>query len=285
MLYILLTNAILLFSRSVISDSLQPHEMQHSRLSCISLSPGVCWNSCPRVSHAIQSYPLSPPSALALNHHQHQDLFQWVNSLHQVVKELELQPQYESFQRKFRVDFLQDWLVWSPCCPRDSQESSPTPQFESISSLVLSLLMSQVLKHYPGFAWLFSRSVVSDSLQPRELQHIRLPVLYCLLGFAQTHVHYARGVIQPSHTLLPHSSLTIRTFVGKVIAVLFNMLSRFVIAFLTRSKWLLISWLHSLSTVTLEPKKIKSVTFYFSASVCHETMGPDAMIVFLNVEF
>ena len=55
-------------------------------------------------------------------------------------------------------------------------------------------------------------------------------------------------------------SLTVWTFVGKVMSLLFNVLSRFVIAFLPRSKCLLISWLHSLSTVILEPKKIKSLT-------------------------
>ena len=71
---------------------------------------------------------------------------------------------------------------------------------------------------------------------------------------------------------------TIQTFVGKVLFLLFNMLSRFVIAFLPRSKHLLISWLQSLSAVILEPKKIKSVTVsIFSPSICQEVMGLDAM--------
>ena len=71
------------------------------------------------------------------------------------------------------------------------------------------------------------------------------------------------------------TALTLQTFVGKVISLLFNMLSRFVIAFLSRSKCLLISWLQSLSTVILEPKKIKSVTVsVVSPSICHEAMGP-----------
>ena len=75
-------------------------------------------------------------------------------------------------------------------------------------------------------------------------------------------------------------------FVGKVMSLLFNMLSRWVKAFLPRSKHLLISWQQSLSAVILEPKKIKSVTAStFSPSICHEIMGPDAMIGFLNVEF
>ena len=76
-------------------------------------------------------------------------------------------------------------------------------------------------------------------------------------------------------------------FVGKVMSLLFNMLSRLVIAFLPKSKCLLMSWLQSPSAVILEPKKIKSVTVSpYSPSVCHEVMGLDAMIlVFLNIEF
>ena len=70
--------------------------------------------------------------------------------------------------------------------------------------------------------------------------------------------------------------LTVRTFVSKVLSLLFNMLSRFVIAFLPRSKNLLISWLQSLSAVILEPKKRKYVV---SPSICHEMMGLDAMIL------
>ena len=75
-------------------------------------------------------------------------------------------------------------------------------------------------------------------------------------------------------------ALTIWTFVSKVMSLLFNMLSRVVIAFLPRSKYVLISWLQSLSAVILEPKKIKSVTVsIFSPSICHEVMGLDAMIL------
>ena len=75
-------------------------------------------------------------------------------------------------------------------------------------------------------------------------------------------------------------ALTIQTFVGKVMSLLFNTVSSFVIAFLPRSKCLLISWLQSLSAVILEPKKIKSVIASTSSpSFCHEVMGPDAMIL------
>ena len=72
-------------------------------------------------------------------------------------------------------------------------------------------------------------------------------------------------------------ALTVWTFVGKVMPLLFNMLSMLVITFLPRRKRLLISWLQSPSTVILEPPKIKSATV--SPSVCHEVMGPDAMIL------
>ena len=82
-------------------------------------------------------------------------------------------------------------------------------------------------------------------------------------------------------------ALTRQTFVGKVMSLLFNMLSRLVIAFLPRNKHLLISWLQSPSAVILEPKKIKSVTVSIvSPSICHELIGPDAMIfVFLMLSF
>ena len=74
--------------------------------------------------------------------------------------------------------------------------------------------------------------------------------------------------------------LTRQTFVGKVMSLLFNMLSRFAIVFLPKSKCLLISWLQSPSAVILEPPKIKSVMVSIvSPSICHEVMGPDAMIL------
>ena len=75
-------------------------------------------------------------------------------------------------------------------------------------------------------------------------------------------------------------ALTRWTFVGKVMSLLFNMLSRLVITFLPRSKHLLISWLQSPSAVILEPHKIKSLTVSFvSPSICHEVMGLDALIL------
>ena len=122
-----------------------------------------------------------------------------------------------------------NWLVWSPCSPRDSQESFPTTQFQNIDLWYSAFLLVQ-------------------------LSH-------------------------PYMTTGKTIALTIWNFVDKVMSLLFNTLSGFVTAFLPRSKHLLISWLQSLSAVILEPKKIKSVTVSIvSPSICHDVMGPDAMI-------
>ena len=137
-----------------------------------------------QVSDAIQpSNPLLYPFLPAFNLSQYQGLFQWVISLHQVAKVLECQLQHQSFQSVL-ISFRIDWL--DPCSPRDSQESSQTPQFKSISSSLLSLLYVQL-----------------------------------------SHPYVTTGKT---------TALTIWTFVGKVISLLFNMLSRLVIAFLPRNK-------------------------------------------------
>ena len=95
--------------------------------------------------------------------------------------------------------------------------------------------------------------------------------------------HSAFFIVQLSHSYITTGktiALIIWIFFTTVMSLLFNILSRFVIAFLPRSKSLLTSWLQSLSTVILEPKKIKSVTVSIvSPSICREGMGPDAMIL------
>ena len=179
------------------------------------------------VNDAIQpSHPLLSPSPPVLSFPV-SGLFQWVSSSHQVAKVLELL--HQSFQWLFRVDFLYDRLVWSPCSPRDSQESFPAPQYESM-------------------------------------------ILWCSVFF----------MVQLSHPYMTTgkiTALTIWTFVSKVMPLLFNMLSRFVIAFLPRNKCPLISWLQSPSAVILEPKKLKSVTVpTFSPHICHEVMGLHARL-------
>ena len=92
--------------------------------------------------------------------------------------------------------------------------------------------------------------------------------------------HSAFFIVQFSHPYMTTGktiALTRQAFVDKVMSMLFDMLSRLVIIFLPRSKHLLISWLQSPSAVILEPRKIKSATV--SPSICHEVMGPDAMIL------
>ena len=95
--------------------------------------------------------------------------------------------------------------------------------------------------------------------------------------------HSAFFIVQLSHPYMSIGktiALTRQTFVGKVMFLLFNMLSRLVIVFLPRSKHLLISWLQSPSAVILEPKKVKSLTVSIvSPSICHEVRGPDALIL------
>ena len=141
------------FSRSVVSDSLWPHESQHARPPCPSPTPGVhsdsrAWSQW---CHPAISSSVVPFSSCLQSPSQHQSLFQWVNSSHEVAKVLEFQLQHHSLQRNPRADILQNGLVGSPCSPRDSQESSPTPQFKSINSSVLSFLHCELscYKHSP----------------------------------------------------------------------------------------------------------------------------------------
>ena len=99
-------------------------------------------------------------------------------------------------------------------------------------------------------------------------------------------LHSAFFIVQLSHPYMTTGktiALTRWTFVGKVMSLFFNMLSRLVITFLPRSKRLLISWLQSPSAVILEPRKIKSATV--SPSICHEVMGPDAMILLFKAMY
>ena len=119
------------------------------------------------------------------------------------------------------------------------------------------------------FDLLAVQGTLKNLLQPHSL---KASVLRCSAFF----------MVQLSHPYMTTGktiALTRRTFVGKVMSLPFNMLSRFVVAFLRRSKCLLISWLQSLSTVISELKNIQSITVSIvSSTICHEVMGPDAMI-------
>ena len=120
----------------------------------------------------------------------------------------------------------------------------------------------------------FDLLVVQGTLKSLLQQHnLKALILWCSAFF----------MVQLSHLYMTTgktSALIICIFVSKVMSLLFNMLSMFVIAFLLRSKCLLISWLQSLSAVILEPKKIKPVTVStFPPSICYEVMRPDAMLL------
>ena len=174
------------------------------------------------VGDAIQpSHPLSCPSPLSFNLSQHQGLFQWVSSLHQVAKVLELQLQHQSFQWIFRTD---------------------------LDLLAMQGTLKSVLQHHSSKASILRHSA------------------FFIVQFSHPYMTTGKTI-----------ALTRRTFVGKVMSLLFNMLSSLVIAFLPRSKHCLISRLQSSSAVILEPQKIKSVTVStVSPSSSHEVMGPDA---------
>ena len=129
-----------------LSDSFRPHELLHTRPPCPSPTPRVHPNPHPSSQwcHPAISSSVVPFSSCP-NPSQHQGLFQWVSSSHEVAKVLEFQLQHQSFQWTPRTHLLQNGMVGSPCSPRDSQEPSPTPQFKSINSSVLSFLHSPTL--------------------------------------------------------------------------------------------------------------------------------------------
>ena len=134
------------FSHSVMSDTLWPHELQHTRPPCPSPTPGVPPTHVLRIGDALQpSHPLSSPSPPAPNPSEHQSLFQWVNSLHEVAKVLEFQLQHQSFQWTPRTNTPSEWTGWISLQSKRLSVSPPTPQFKSINSSALSLFHSPTL--------------------------------------------------------------------------------------------------------------------------------------------
>ena len=137
-----LTCAAVVQSASHVQLFATPWTAAH-QASLPSPSPRVCPSSCSLHQWCRPAFSSSYTFfSSAFNLSQHQGLFQWVICLHQMTKILELQLQHQSFQWIFRVDLPYDWLVWSPCCPRGFQESSPTPWFKGINSLAFCLLYS-----------------------------------------------------------------------------------------------------------------------------------------------
>ena len=182
--YIMLQFRSVQFSHSVVSDSLKLLGLQHVRPLCPSPTPQITQTHVHWVSDAIQpSHPLSSPSPPALNLSQHQVLFKWVSSLHQVAKVLEFQLQHHSFRM--------DWL----------------------DLLAVQGTLKSLLQHHSSKA--------------------------SILDFS------AFLIVQLSHPYMTTGktiALTRWTFVGKVMSLLYNMLSSLVVAFLPWSKHVLISF-------------------------------------------
>ena len=221
---------LLLFSRSVVSNSLQPHELQHTRLHCPSSSSRIC------LLMSIES--VMPPNHLILRY------------------SLLLLPSIFPSIRVFSNESVLciRWpKYWSFCF-----SIIPSNEYSGLISFRMNWL--DLLGVQGTFKHLFQRHSSKAS------------ILRCSAFFIAQLSH-------PYMTTGKTIALTIWTFVSKVMSLLFNMLPRFVV-FLPRSKHLLISWLQSQSAVILEPPKIKSVTVSIvSPSICHEVMGPDAMIL------
>ena len=219
------------FSRSVMSNSLRPHEPQHARPPCPSPTPEKSTQTHAHwVGDAIQpSHPLSSPSPPAPNPSQHQ-VFSNESTLHMRW------PKYWSFSFSISPSNEHTGLIF---------------RMDWLDLLAVQGTLKSLLQHHSWKASIFQCSAFFT---------VQLSHLYMTTG----------KII----------ALTRQTFVGKVMSLLFNMLSRLVITFLPRSKCLLISWLKSPSAAILEPQKIKSDTVSnVSPSICHEVMGTDAMIL------
>ena len=215
------------FSRSIVSNSLWPHELQHARPACPSPTSRVYSNSCPlsRWCHSTISSSFVP-------------FFSCPQSF----------PGSGSFQL--------------------SQLSASDGQSFGVSASTSVLPMNS--QDWSPLGWTCLICLAVQGTLKSLLQHhsSKASVLLCSAFF----------IVQLSHPFMTTGktvALTRWPFVDKVMSLLFYILSRLLITFLPRS--LLISWLQSPSAVTLEPKNIKSATV--APSICHEMMGPDAMIL------
>ena len=212
------------------SDSLRPHELQHTRFPCPSATPEVYSNSIESVmpsSHLILCRPLLflppiPPSIRVFSNESPLRM-RW--------------PKYWSFS----------WSI----SPSNEYSGFISFRMDWLDLLAVQETLKSLFQHHSSKASIFRCSAFFTV----QLSH-------------------------PYMTTGKTTALTRWTFVVKVMSLLFNMLSRLVLTFLPSSKRLLISWLQSPSAVILEPPKIKSATVStVSLSVCHEVMGPDAMML------
>ena len=213
------------------SDTLQPYDLQHARLPCISPTPGDCSNSCPlsQGCHPTISSSVVPFSS-CLQSFPAFRVFSNASVLH--IR----WPKYWSFS--FSISPLSEFIV-THLIPSNEYSGLISFRIDWFDLLAVQGTLKSLLQHHSSNA----------------------SVLW----------HSAFFMVQLSHPDMTTGS--------KVTSLLFNMLSRLVIAFLPKSKCLFISWLQSPSAMILEPEKIKSVTVSIvSPSICHEVMGSDAMI-------
>ena len=233
-----MTESTVQFTRSVISDFLRPHGLQHAKPPCPSPTPGAYSNSCPLNWWC---HPTSSSSVVPFFSH------------------LQSFPESGSFQESvFHIRWPKYWSFSFSISP--SNEYSEPISFRK--------------------DWLDLPAVQGTLKSLLQYHNSKASILQ----------HSAFFIVQLSHPYMNTGktiAFTRLTFVGKVMSLLFNMLSRLVITFLPRSKHLLISWLQSPSVVILEHQKIKLLTVSIvTPSICHEMMGPDAMtLVFWMLSF
>ena len=216
------------------SDSLRPHDMQHARLPCLSLSPSprACSNSC------------------LLSRSCHPSILSSVIPFSSCL---------QSFPASGSFPMIPLFSTGGHSVEASASASVLPMNIQGWFPLGLAGLISLQSK---GLSRIFS----SSKAQKHQFFNTQ-PSLW-----SNSHIH--------TWPYRKNHSLTRQTFVGKVMSLLFNTLSRFVIVFLSKSKCLLILWLQSLYTVILEPKKIKSVTVSIvSPYICHEVMALDPMIL------
>ena len=223
------------FSHSVVSNSLWPHRLQHTRPPCPSPTPGVYPNSCPlsRWCHPAISFcclPLLLPTSIF--------------------------PSIRVFSNDsaLRIRWPKYWSFSFNISPSNEHSGLISFRMDWLDLLAVQGTLKSLLQHHSSKASILCR--------------------------------LALFIVQLSHPYMTTGktiALTRQTFVGKVMSLLFNMLSRLVITFLPRNKCLLISWLQSLSAMILEPPKIKSTTVprcylpWGDGTWCHD-------LSFLNVE-
>ena len=217
------------FSLSVISDSLQPHGLQHARLPCPSPTPGACSNLCPSS--------------------------QWCH-----------------------LTISSSVIPFSSCLESfPASGSFPMSQFFASSSQSIGASASPSVLPMSIQDWFLLVLTSLISWQSMELSRI-----FPSTTFWNHQFFSSQSSLHPTLTSYMYAgktiALTLCTFDCKMLSLLFNMMSKFIMVFLQGSSIFLISWLQSLSEVTLEPKKIKSVTVCtFSPSFCHEVKGPYGM--------